>query len=582
MVDDDLDRLLADDDLDRPLADIRRVRHADSGRYHGIHGKTARKIHWRSPQAELGSENYSWNKCLYSAFELAGRDSLSSLNRDLAWEHVPRLLEAHSIAPPFVRKASDGTITTWFQLEPEVEVVFDARADGAAQHGRPAANTDGKLYRLKNGKRPNLFAIPPTEAPEWVRGKLLAPARMGDCRNGRSMPLVRREAAWDVHRHGGVGAAKLDIDLGADCIIYNIATQGRSPPTRVYPAVRRERRGLHQGRMRTELGELGRRALRTAMATRREEQEAEAAAGDHYWVEGRRWDLIKHGQYPGPFWDVLDLKGDVERCPRTGRAYLPRERWLQWVSRYEVHYRTDGGRQWHSLGVYKGNQDATSEVAHDVGGVRARYLRITPLEVEGLGALRVGVYGQTASATTRDGEPDATDSAEAPDPITYRLTTIPDGLNTRYTHDERYTYRGGKHARDKWNVPYKYTGAAQRYLSRLVQEHLLDGTEETEWLAESTGQEEEGAAPSPRRPLLADWIASAVEGEHAMAEAGAPHDQLSVDVRLLDSSDASSEWSEVDAWSEVDEVWSELSPEERWLQVAAFTDGLREEIAVQP
>ena len=94
------------------------------------------------------------------------------------------------------------------------------------------------------------------------------------------------------------------------------------------------------------------------------------AGSDDYWVEGRRWDLVKHGVYPGPFWDVLDLKGDLERCRRSGRLYLPHERWVQWVSKYEVHYRVDGGRTWHPLGVMQGNRDATSEVAHDVRGRR--------------------------------------------------------------------------------------------------------------------------------------------------------------------------------------------------------------------
>ncbi|EOD21650.1 hypothetical protein EMIHUDRAFT_207625 [Emiliania huxleyi CCMP1516] len=52
---------------------------------------------------------------------------------------------------------------------------------------------------------------------------------------------------------------------------------------------------------------------------------------------------------------------------------------LQWVTRYEVSVREAGGRAWRSLGVHRGNDDATSEVVHSLsqfkGGVRARFGR---------------------------------------------------------------------------------------------------------------------------------------------------------------------------------------------------------------
>jgi len=239
-----------------------------------------------------------------------------------------------------------------------------------------------------------------------VAGRLLQPIRMGDVRSAHRMPVVRKDqtvCAWDVTQNGGVGRATLEIDLGGDCVLSSLSTQGRQPPTRPYPSIRRERRSLladARGQRYSEslLQGLGRRATRSALEARRRLVET----GEVYSVEGRaRWSLKTHGVYDGPFWQVLDLKGDQERCRNTGRAYTPGERWLQWVSRFEVHARVDGGRGWLPLGVFKGNTNATDEVAHDLRGLRARYLRITPLEAEGGGALRVGLYGLGAAAIAR-------------------------------------------------------------------------------------------------------------------------------------------------------------------------------------
>ena len=35
-----------------------------------------------------------------------------------------------------------------------------------------------------------------------------------------------------------------------------------------------------------------------------------------------------------------------------------------WVSRYELFWRADGARNWHSLGQFVGNTDETTEIAH--------------------------------------------------------------------------------------------------------------------------------------------------------------------------------------------------------------------------
>ena len=205
-----------------------------------------------------------------------------------------------------------------------------------------------------------------------------------------------------------------------------------------------------------------------------------------YFVEGRpRWSLKTHGRYEGPFWRVVDLKGGRNRCGRTGRVYTPGERWLQWVSRYMVEARADGGRSWVPLGAFKGNTNATDEVAHDLGGLRARYVRITPLDVEGGGALRVGLYGLGAAEAAR-GESlashgDACAAEEPPEPITYTLCTAPPSLNTKYTHCERHVYRYG---RDRDG--YGRDARSKVRLTRRLQawDEGANGVEEAEWAAE--------------------------------------------------------------------------------------------------
>ena len=61
-------------------------------------------------------------------------------------------------------------------------------------------------------------------------------------RSVHQMPIVRKNHArfaWDVMEHGGVGNAQLEIDLGGDCLLSTLSTQGRMPPTRQFPSIRR-------------------------------------------------------------------------------------------------------------------------------------------------------------------------------------------------------------------------------------------------------------------------------------------------------------------------------------------------------
>lgn len=74
----------------------------------------------------------------------------------------------------------------------------------------------------------------------------------------------------------------------------------------------------------------------------------------------------------------------------------------QWVWKYEVVGRVDSGRSWFSLGVFDGNRDMTTEVAHKLlSPVMCRYLRFHILGCDRVPAMRVGVYGLRPGGSTQ-------------------------------------------------------------------------------------------------------------------------------------------------------------------------------------
>lgn len=277
-----------------------------------------------------------------------------------------------------------------------------------------------------------------------------------------------------------------------------------------------------------------------------------------------------------PFGTCLTSKGDAAQCKKSGRLYKPSERWLQWVGRYEVRYRIEGGRQWHLLGTFKGNVDATSEVVHAVRGLRARYLRITPLEVEGKGALRVGIYGEPlASATAVLGAALSADggSNEAPEPISYTLRTCPDGMNKRWTYCEKYTYQGGaRHRSMYWRRSGSTRWEKRLELLREWREHDLEHTEDE---MESDDEDTTGEATStaPACPLVNTWAKPQQERRGIAARMVGIEDAHGHDDGALSECWSDGEWPSTwseEAWSEV--VWPELSVDEPWLHVAAFRE----------
>ena len=59
-------------------------------------------------------------------------------------------------------------------------------------------------------------------------------------------------------------------------------------------------------------------------------------------------------------------------------------------------WRANHGRQWISLGTFRGNSDSTTEQANVVDIRGCRYLRFIPISCENGGAMRIGIYGDSA------------------------------------------------------------------------------------------------------------------------------------------------------------------------------------------
>ena len=289
--------------------------------------------------------------------------------------------------------------------------IYSVVGDGVSRVGGRRKSWRYKVSGLK------LVAELPSQAPEALyatahRGStprlLQARLHCPTCRVPQNA-IVRTNvpaAAFSVETARG---RHLNIDLGHQCFVRALSTQGRHPPTRLYPHVANDAR-------------------------------------DGWAVEGQpQWNPKE--RYTGPKFRVLLTEQDREA--HRNPYVTP-----QWVSRFELLWRSDGGREWFSLGNFDGNSDATTEVAQVLdqthkGGLVCRYLRIVPLDCHCGGALRVGVYGEPANervaesaaggrrrggaATGRaGGRPGARDEEET---ITYTITAPSESFNSQFCLD---------------------------------------------------------------------------------------------------------------------------------------------------
>ena len=363
---------------EKPFAGVRRERHDGTNGRVALHGHTARMASYDSIDgaAELKRQLPSCRNHDYldkdkaygtpstsrlaepyalTALELNGVESTHSLQKGNAWATVPSLLASNCVGLPSSMKLSNGKVETQYQLLPEGVLLPDP-AVAAAEH-----RLSTHLYEIKR-HRPQLEAVFPTDPPEGVTSPLLKATLK--CR-GMHVPqsaIVRvnqHASRFDVARAQG---KPLEIDLGTSCAISAFSTMGRHPSTRLYPRTRWDR--VPGGSV----------------------SSFSWSVEDGDYLPGH----TPGAKYKGPYWTVRD-----ERLT-DGFPHTP-----AWVSRYELWWRADGGRQWHRLGCFVGNADDVSEVAHSLSklapgrrGLVARYLRIVPLESEGGGAMRVGVYGE--------------------------------------------------------------------------------------------------------------------------------------------------------------------------------------------
>lgn len=411
--------LLCEDlETDKPFSDIRRLIHDETNRHSGLHGHTGRrycKCHscftrfgnattlqrsevavtrsyaYLDTDKEYGTPRTSSLAQPYklTAFEVESElDSAYSCNRDRAWETVPKALAEYSVGVPSVRKLKNGQLETCYHLQPTHALLPDPAV--AAAEDKLASH----IHEIRRHK-PKLWAIVPTEPPETVRKPLLKAVLQ--CIGNRvpqtaTVRCNQPSAFWNVSTCNG---HPLTLDLGSTCLISAISTQGRHPATRRYPHVYKD---SHDGQWKAEDAEYRHSA--------------------------------SVGQYQGPWFTVRTTADTPTGWCNSQSYHTP-----AWVSRYELLWRADGGRQWHSLGIFVGNGDEMSEVTHAFGtikgGLRARYLRVRPLECEGGGAIRVGVYGERTidkrEAARRVGRSMNAGDTEGAGLVQYKLTTAPPG-----------------------------------------------------------------------------------------------------------------------------------------------------------
>ena len=315
------------------------------------------------------------------------REWVMSLNKSRGWEELPAILEAECIGKPKTSKEftkSDGhrSVTT-FQLKPKIKIndiskKSSEREDRLIYHKPPRAPS---IYSTKFVPR-KVFAEIDTSPPDFVKGSPLAWRVHNHKRGKKGTPVIHSECCWDVqedclHTPGGWDRRPfLEVDLGHSAEITAISTQGAPPPIRKYPSVEKHS---------SDLG--------------------------FYRVEGHQ----QKGKYDGPYWWVLDPSW-FKRPDKYGRLVEPE---LRWVRSYELWWRADRGRNWNSLGVFRGNDDTTTERAHlltgfQSGSLRCRYLRVVPLDCENGGALRLGIYGEVATSSHLSGI--RRDSRQGPEP----------------------------------------------------------------------------------------------------------------------------------------------------------------------
>lgn len=447
----------------KPNTDKLRQKHEQGGRRRKLMGHTGRRIGFMGPSCCSIPVIEGGDKEFLTAVETKAHRGRCAgwpgpykyfLNTNREWEELPALLERECVGIPEETRASGRygyhKVTT-YKLRPQLfmpsktEVQLDRFI-----YFKP--RQVGSLCSAKFVPQ-KIFAEIQTEQPHFVKGKSLCWS-YNNPRNSRTVimgsqrewpltkknkPALHGRASWDVEVDGQPSPATsmrtfLEIDLGESQVITAVSTQGGHPPVRRYPHVTSLTRSFQP-----------------------------TIPPGHCHVEGH---LFK-GEYTGPFWNVLDPDWNAaaeDKCRRESK--------LRWVLSYELLWRSDRGKTWNSLGIFKGNDDTTTEKAHLLTGfhLRCRYLRFVPMECENGGAMRVAVYGNPKespnareSSKTKHSRPASTEDNAVDDDVTveYRFHHPSDVVPERALHRDACTWSG-----KDWYYPKNYQKRARQDLKK--------------------------------------------------------------------------------------------------------------------
>jgi len=356
------------------MADKLRKKHEPLGRRRLLRGHTGRyNDRYRNdeqvkPILEGGNRNY------LTAVDLVCGHLGGTLNKRRGWEEVPALLERESVTPPAERVKWWPYSETTYKLKAQVVV-----KEKHQKH--PNKQDESTIYRYPGTKvrvPHKVFTRRSTETPANVYGQRLSwkwrnRPQLWCYRTQRERPDVHGALHWSVvdgpflpHKHE---RSYLEIDFGQTKTVTAVSTQGSVTAFRQYPSVRFD----YERKV--------------------------------WIVEGN----FQDSQYNGQYWNVIE-PSEISN--------------LRWVRSYELFGRSEGGREWTSFGIFRGNNDSTTEVAHafPFPGVVCRYLRFVPLECENGGAMRLAVYGENGDdcCAKRCAQHDAVDTDE--DLVEYTLT----------------------------------------------------------------------------------------------------------------------------------------------------------------
>eukprot|EP00005_Dracoamoeba_jomungandri_P007369 CAMPEP_0174265118 /NCGR_PEP_ID=MMETSP0439-20130205/25341_1 /TAXON_ID=0 /ORGANISM="Stereomyxa ramosa, Strain Chinc5" /LENGTH=430 /DNA_ID=CAMNT_0015351411 /DNA_START=92 /DNA_END=1384 /DNA_ORIENTATION=+ len=354
----------------------RKKAHGHTVRYNSVHAKITAEVYVQRPEGNrTNTVLMSELDENFGALRIDGR--LQSLSKQQLWKLYEALCEDEDVERIGKEKcnAYRSSDVTFLVPVSNVEMFLPAQTRFVPKSSRPP-NTQKKnlpkpfeIYRLPKAStknlskhRPQLLCTDLTEKRVTIPTPLLrgtvkarhayraVSARFLQnqvCVHGHPLGLpthpkvTTTEVGWNPGRDNN-SHDYLEIDLKRDCAITHISTKGERPPLQTWPDV---------------------------------------------------VTLFRHGFVSNLFGHYNTYKGPYYYC-------LDDNTQLSWVNRYEVLVRKDGGREWLSLGTFKGNNDFNTEVVHSLHvygdrkqGLVVRYLRIRPIAFHNHKRMRVGVYG---------------------------------------------------------------------------------------------------------------------------------------------------------------------------------------------